>query len=120
MADAQLESEIGKLKSQFPEQGWDTLDGQGQTLMQRVLKHAYDNEFPNIQAAYRDLQWDAHVTSAKAEALKQQSAQQIAANKAGIVSGGAPRPQPSNGGLQYQPGDDYKTLTQKALATVGG
>lgn len=118
-ADQELEAEISQLKSKYADQPWDVDNGDGNgTLIYRVMKHAYDGNYPSLNAAYRDLMWDAHMTNTKAETLKKAQETRQAQTKAGVISGGTglTAAKPATSG--YQSGDDYKTLVSKAVAEL--
>ena len=118
-ADQALTSEIDQLKKADPSQNWDVPDDSGMTLTYKVMKGAYDGQYPSLQAAYRDLMWDQQMTASKANALKEQAAQRQAQSKAGVVNGApvAGVPQQSAG---YRPGQSYNDLAQQATQELMG
>lgn len=89
-ADQELQGEIDKLKQSHSSDDWETPDTNGRTLTWQVLNHAYQNNFPTLESAYRDLMFDKVATSTKATTLQQQAARRQADKRAGKVTSGAP------------------------------
>jgi len=115
-ADEQLNGEIDKLKQKYADQSWDANDGNG-TLTYRVLKHAYDGNYPSLEAAFRDMMWDNYKVVAQTEALKKNQQQRQAAAKTGIVPSGQQAPPPAKG-VKYQQGDSWDSLMDKAVTEL--
>jgi hypothetical protein len=119
-ADQQLDAEIAKLKGDYADEQWDAPDPNGQgTLIYRVMKHAYDNKFPNLNSAYRDLMWDHRQTAIKADALKQGVANRQAQTKAGVLTGATPGQPSQRPQFTYNKSDSYNDLVGKAVAALG-
>lgn len=117
-ADDALDGEINELKRLYPDQPWTTDDGNG-TLMKRVLKHAYDGNFPNLNAAYRDYMWDSMMTQQKADGLKAAQKQREQQQNEGVVSAPGQAGPGADTGLNYQRGDSYDSLAEKAMQFLG-
>jgi hypothetical protein len=92
-ADQKLQSEIEKLKSMHQD-NWDFDDGEG-TLLNKVLKHTLDGNFPSLESAYRDFMWDKHTANAKADALKAEAEKRQRDTLAGKVSAPGAKPAPA-------------------------
>ena len=94
--DQAIEQEQMSLQKKYSDEDWTTQDEEGFTLARHIMKHAYENNFPTLEAAYRDYRWDSRMTTAKADALKQAEAAKQQAQRAGIVSkGGVGSPAPA-------------------------
>lgn len=115
-ADAEVKAEIDELKKTYADEKWDFDDGEG-TLIQKVLKHAYEKGITSIASAYRDFMYDRKIANARADALKQAEAKKAEEMKAGKVGGGTSSPAPGKT-TEYTPGDSYNALTEKALSMI--
>ena len=112
--DQAIEAEQASLQKKYSDEDWTAQDEEGHTLARNIMKHAYENNFPTLEAAYRDYRWDSRMTTAKAEALKQAEQAKIQAQRAGIVSKGgvgspapaAPKPYSPRGKSWNQVGSD--------------
>jgi hypothetical protein len=82
------------------------------------MKHAYDNNFPTLKAAYKDLMWDAQQANTQAETLKKQAERNQTLKKNGVVIKGGQGGSVSKPG--YKPGMDYSDLAKAALQSLGG
>ena len=110
-ADQEVQNEIASLIANHPDDDWKSRDENGRDLKWEIVNHAYRNNFPTLEAAYRDLMFDTAVTRAKSEALKRQAEQKRKAHKAGIVgrASGKPAGQP-------KPGPDLRSMSLDDVA----
>lgn len=115
--ESELHREIEELKSSFPKENWDANDGED-TFLRQVLKHAYNNNIPNLKTAYRDLAFDRTVANAKAEAMKEATAKTTNNLNASKVGGGVNNA-PVKADIVYKSGDEYNDLVEKAMAMLG-
>lgn len=112
-ADSEIKKEIDSLKSNHSEHDWDTNDGNGSLLM-RVLKHAHENKFPSLEAAYRDLHWDTREVDLTARVKKQMDEERKQNKKRGMVMDDAPTgPKQSEGPVDIRK-LSYAQLSQLA------
>lgn len=117
LVDRQLDNEMNELKKSHSNHNWELDEGDG-TLTKRIMKHAYDNNFPTLEAAYRDFMWDSVQTNAKGQAIKQMTGAQKAAHRQGVVqpavnSGVVPK-KPA-----YNKGDSWNDVAEKAVKSLG-
>lgn len=109
-ADRDLEQAKAKLQAQYKDYDWQGVDGEGQTLMQRVMKHALETGVLDINVAFRDLMWEQQnaKTDAAGRAAAAEAVQKAA--KAGIITGASP-----SGGAPIQKFDPSKHTWQDTL-----
>lgn len=87
-----LEKSKTELREKFKDFDWDSIDENGNTLMQRVMRHALETKMYDINRAFRDLMFDEVQLRASVQG-KQQAANAVQqAHKAGIVETGRPTP----------------------------
>lgn len=87
-----LEKSKTDLKEKFKDFDWESIDENGATLMQRVMKHALETKMYDIGRAFRDLMFDDMALRANTQG-KAQAAQAVQqAHRAGIVETGRPTP----------------------------
>ena len=83
--DEQLAGDIQSIRKDYSDLDWNTLDEYGQSLEQRVLKHAVDNGISNFRAAFRDYNYDNLVKAASEKAKTQLGQNLQQTRKAGIL-----------------------------------
>ena len=88
-ADTELNTEISDLRKTYPKYNFDLDDGTG-NLERKVLQFASDNGINNLTHAFRVMMFDSSQTSAKMDALKQQTQSVQQQSKAGVVTQGMP------------------------------
>ncbi len=83
-----MKAEVAQLMKDHPDDDWNTPDENGNTLRRDIVEHAYKNNFPNLEAAYRDYMWDAIRDRTKAATLKEAKETKQKQERAGVVSKG--------------------------------
>ncbi len=92
-ANDNLEKDKTSLRDKFKDQDWESIDQDGYTLMQRVMKHALETKTYDINRAFRDLMFDEMQLRASTQGRAQAGQAIQQAHRAGIVEGGKPSPQ---------------------------
>lgn len=92
-AAKQLESDKSALREKFKDFDWESIDENGATLMQRVMKHALETKTYDINKAFRDLTYDEMQLRASTQGRAQAGQAIQQARRAGIVETGRPSPQ---------------------------
>lgn len=114
--DARLEQEINTLKSKYPNYQWDVDKGDGAgTLLTQLLQFAHDNEYGNLDHAFRIMMFDSNTAEAKAAALKQNQQARQQAQRAGVIGGGK---QASPGKPGYDSNLGYNDLARMMASQV--
>jgi len=91
-ADNTIRGEIDTLKGRYPGENWDGMTETGFTFLRDVLKHAHDNRFPTIEAAYRDYTFDRVANNAKMQGAEYAAQQRQRQVQRGVVSTGSQKP----------------------------
>lgn len=117
-ADGAVQQEITDMRSKFPDEKWDVVTETGFTFMRDVLKHALDNRFPNLLAAYRDYTYDRVANNAKMQGAEQVAQQRQRQVRQGVIASGAPRPSAAKPSVDVSR-MSYDDLTEIAKKEVG-
>jgi hypothetical protein len=116
--DMALDREVQAIRTRYPNHPWTEDNGSG-TFEHQLLQFAVDNRINNLDHAYRAMMWDSMQTNVKADTLKQQQQQRVAANKQGIVQAGGPpaNPAPKQG---FNPELGYNDLASQMVNELRG
>ena len=111
--DMVLDNEIQQIKQKHPNINW-------QEFERPLLQFAHDNGIGNLEHAFRAMTYDNVHTNARAEALKTQQQNRVAANRQGIVQNGQVALTPPAQTPAYQHGDSWNELTKKMADAASG
>lgn len=117
-ADTAVRGEIESLKGKYSTENWDAVTETGFSFLRDVLKHAHDNRFPSIEAAYRDYTFERVANNAKMAATEQVANQRQRQARQGIVSTGAQKPAQAAPPVDIS-GKSYDELTEMAKRGAG-
>jgi hypothetical protein len=117
-ANKALDAEVQDIRKQYPDQPWDVLDENGQSLEMRVYDHAIKNGIQSFKTAFRDLMHDNlvkyHADKAREAAVKELQAQR----KQGLI-GVSTAPQVQNPMAAPKKFTSYDDAANAALAELG-
>lgn len=115
-AHQEISRELQELADAHKDYDWQSDDGYG-TLAERVMRHALDNNFPTLKAAFRDLMWDDIQVRKQTEAKRQAAEEIQRQHRQGVVAPGAPSPRPAPAKFDVR-NASYADLAKMALAEM--
>lgn len=84
--DSKLSKAISSVQEKYKDIDFATADETGQSLENRILQHAIDNEIGSFEAAFKDYYWDQLTARERDRALSEKAASTKGDFKAGIVA----------------------------------
>lgn len=116
--DQALSQEVESIRKQYPGLDFDTPDGEGFSLEQRVYKHAVDNGINSFRAAFRDLRHDDLLKLAQ-EKAKEETAKQLQSRTKQGIMGTTPSPKSGLARAENVRSKSYDDLAREALQELG-
>jgi hypothetical protein len=116
--DTALSTEVQSIQEKYPNLDWKSVDENGHSLEQRVLKHGMDNNIPSFRAAFRDYTHDdllkLHEERGKENQVKELQKQR----KQGLL-GSSPTPKKGIARAEGVKNKSYEDLMREALTEEG-
>jgi len=116
--DAALESEVSQLRQQHKDLDWGSVDENGHTLEQRVLKHANETGINSFRAAFRDYNHDQLLKLTELRARESAMLERQKVVKSGLL-GQSPTPKKGIQAADNVKGKTYNNLVSEALNELG-
>lgn len=116
--DSALNNEIQSIRKQYGNLDWGSLDENGYSLEQRVMKYAIDNNISSFRAAFRDYNYDDIVRLEQERAKETLAKETQKRTKLGLL-GSSPTPSKGLTEAQGLKGKSYNDILRETIDELG-